>query len=195
MPAVTYEPTAGQRIENACREAIWRARSANAACTFSFNGIRLTALPTGTPEELEAAYDEKCKRRADAYWTPQRIANRDAEQQRDRDRLNAHVATLTSLNWDDLPSVCDWLCEFERLKFIHTPCDSGALLAMFAANGLVPCMCQADDGEDAEVWSLRTSTADKWRYLIGQGLDGIAKVGSPHQIIHTFSERLRNGKF
>lgn len=188
----TYEPTAGERIGHACREAV-RLAQRDGRCDFRFNDVPLTASAGDDPDALSQRYHDELERRRKAYWTPERIAARDAKEATDRQRLAEHIATLDSLDWSSLPAVCDWLCEFETRKFVHTPNDSGRLLGVFAEHGFVRNMCQSGDGESPAAWSARTSTDDKWRYIIGQCLDGIAIVGAPHQMCHVFAERLRNG--
>lgn len=64
-----YEPMAGTHIIGAAEELIAFAKSEARPAFMVFNGIRLLAYPSTTPEEISERFNEECARRSEAYRT------------------------------------------------------------------------------------------------------------------------------
>lgn len=191
--ALTYEPTAGEHLTEACKAACRKSRICRSAVEMNFNGATVVAQPDTKPDELERMVYAVFRREHDEYWTPQRKDEQAAKEARECKSLDDHIGTLSDINWDDAEDVCEWLCRFSELKFIHTPSPSSSIIDAFAAHGYHADVNLMFDGESSEEWSRRLSVDAKWRYVIGQAISGIGICGCPHPMVQEFSERIRNG--
>lgn len=133
MATMTYEPLAGEDIRHSCRKAQAMATRTGRDVQFSHNGVDLTATADTTAESLYEQWDAGMKANSSAYWTPERKAEEARRTAREVQRMEQHMASLSALNWESPEAVCDWLCEYEHRKFIHTPVDTQSLVAKFGA--------------------------------------------------------------
>ncbi len=92
METMTYEPMAGETIEQASRAACEMAREHRCRVEVSFNDLPVVALPDSDPAALATAYRAECERRhaeylaSPAYAEAMRLAE---ERQRERERALA----------------------------------------------------------------------------------------------------------
>lgn len=148
----------------------------------NFNGVRLALTAQSTVAAEVAKYHAEIERRSEKFRNSpegRRQAARAAA------RLAAALADLDSLDWDSVEAVVNWLCRVTP-AFDHGGVNypREELVARFAEHGYLP---NVNCGEDYIADDLDNSG----RWLIGQALDGIAKVGAPHPMTVDFGERWR----
>lgn len=186
----------GSQISKAAAEAIdLRAMLVNMdlcsdACTveFRFNDTLLVAREGSTAGDLEADYDRQLEEAHKAYWTPARLAEKETKERTDIELLNLHLQGLDVIDLTDLRAALRWLCVLETLAKIHTPVPKQVILDKFKAAGLEPGVNIRPKDESVEDWQARMGEEGQLRWVIGQGLDGVAFVGSPHGVIHSFAK-------
>jgi hypothetical protein len=186
----TYDASPGEHIETAIKGAIALAAQHQEPVALDFNDTRIVVSRTCDPAERLKAWEAVMEEKRKAYWTPERLAEKQSKDAADQIRLDEHIAMLPHVAWADADAVCRWLCEFESRSFIHTKCDRPALLKTFADHGYLPNVNLSNPGESEADWKARVGQEGAMRYVIGQGLDGTEKVGCPHSMIHVFYERL-----
>jgi hypothetical protein len=154
----------------------------------------MICAPLDPPEELVEVWDARLADEAERYRnSPQgrRAAREDADRARiARAETAAAFVALPAVDAADIDAVMEWMIRYAR-SADHV--DSGArfvapaVLAWFAQHGYVinANVGDAFDGTD------RDNVA---RYLIGQALDGIAVVGSPHPMFVDWAERFLAGE-
>ena len=67
MKTMTYEPSAGTRIEHACAEAATMAKRGGATVRFKFNDVELVATPDREPDALVADWRRESDRLSEEY--------------------------------------------------------------------------------------------------------------------------------
>lgn len=175
----------GEHIGRAADRLVAAAKGAFAVVETTFNGVRLVATPLSTAGEICRHYDDECARQA-IKWreSPEgkAAAERDrAEVARLQARCDRMLRQLTSLDFADPSAVLDWVCRFrvpsDRIG-VRFPRE--LILSTFARHGYQAGVNVGDafDPEDG------TNVA---RYIVGQALDGLEKVGAIHPVVHRFA--------
>lgn len=124
--------------------------------------------------------------------TTERLQQKVSEDEVARARAGEVMQGLPALDVQDLDACIRWLCRLEQVATITTSAviNRSAILAHFAQGGLTPGMDARRSDERPAAWSARVGEDGKKRWLIGQGLDGVSFVGTPHQVIHHFAKEL-----
>ena len=91
MRELTYETRPGEHIDHACEMAAGMALLHSAPVRFVFNDIPLVAKPGSTAGDLRAEWWRLSEERSRAYWTPERLAEREAKEEADRRTLADHL--------------------------------------------------------------------------------------------------------
>lgn len=176
----------GIHIDSAATLMVGRANEVGEPVTARFNGVRLSAKPGVAPVEIAAAY--RARMAADAkVWreSPEgkaRAAQRTADiaaSQAIADRL---AVALQSLDFADHEAVIRLLYELQGPSDdVDVKVDSEAFIEAFAAQGLTPNMCTGPE--------YRDDPDTTYRYLVGQALDGLSKLGAIHPMFRHFADK------
>lgn len=186
----TYDPQCGMTIGEAVRVLV-----SMAPATMTFNDTVVTAMPGMTQDQVLDAWRAEESR---LFALPENVAARaraEAEYEERRavaqsviDRL---VADLATLDLSDMHAAVRWLVAMQpRADLIGVKYDRAAVVRAFEGAGYVRGECTRREHEDEIMWRDRVGREGAIRWLIGQALDGIATVGAPHQVIHSFAERM-----
>lgn len=170
----------GTHIDEACAKAAAACRTHTVE--FEFNGIVVKAMPGDTAGDLHARWDA-------AREAERKVRDWARHEQHRRRRVADLMADLDSAVTDPVAAI-RWLCNMEEATTIYAPLDRVRILLAFAGRGYTPNVLLREDGESLAAWEKRLGIDGQRRWLIGQALDGIAEVGAPHQVIHTFAKEL-----
>jgi hypothetical protein len=180
-----YEVLVGTRLDRAVAEMLEMASCGEAIQT-EFNDIPITVRPGEAAADVVARWEAELERRADEYRrSPEGIA---AAERRQRDvaerqwRVNGLVAELrTTLDFSDSAALIRWLDRLtEAADHVDVKVPRIEILAAFVNHGYLANVNTGDAYDPAD----RENTA---RYLIGQGMDGIGRMGVPHPIFRKFA--------
>lgn len=177
------KPMAGDDISNTAADAVALVKQTGSAVVFKFNDALMIVGKGDTAKTVCDAFTAHCEAASKAYWTPERIAEKNASEAKDNATLARHMKTLSSLDLKDPVAPLKWLCKLEEVGgMTYSQYDKAAVLKAFADAGYTPGMNVGDkfNAKDQENYK---------GYIIGQALDGIRTVGCPHQVLHTFTER------
>jgi len=177
------EPMAGDTISGTAADAVALRKQTGSAVVFKFNNALMIVGKGDTAKSVCDAYEAHCEAASKAYWTPERIAEKNAKEARDNASLAKHMGTLSSIDFKDPVAPLKWLCKLEEVGgMTYSTFDRKAVLDAFSKAGYTAGMNVGDkfNSKDQENYK---------GYIIGQALDGIATVGCPHQVLHTFTER------
>lgn len=70
--SIIAKPLPGCLIDDVCQDAHDLHHETGLDVTFEFNGINLSTSGSKTATDLVGEFDVACRRRHDAYWTPER---------------------------------------------------------------------------------------------------------------------------
>lgn len=161
---------------------------AHAPARFNFNGIEVKArYATTRPADLVIAWRRKMDARA-VQWSPERTARerRDAEEVKAAQAAtDALLAALPSLDWSDHAAPIGWLCAFSvSADRVGVRFDAASVMSIFTANGYaVNVYCgEAFDPASRDIYA---------RWLVGQGLSGIADGYAPHGMVREWADGWR----
>lgn len=99
--------------------------------------------------------------------------------------MNDLMRELQTVDLRDVAKALDWMVRAEDpLGHGHTKADRALIVSTFEASGYRA-------GENVGPAFREDDRDNVARYIIGQAMDGIARMGAPHQIIHLFAERWR----
>lgn len=185
----TYEPMAGDWIDNACQEAVKLAIENGDTVTFKFNDIEMTAGPGDDPALLSRFFSQESARRYEEYQrSPQGIAA--AEERRCRlhqsqIRMDALMDDMKATFDTGLDGVVDWLSQYTpladdngvsaRINIVHN-----ALLAAGYINN--------EYTGDAFVKGDKRIVG---RYIVGQAINCMERGMPPHPMLVSFAEQYR----
>ena len=208
----TYNGSPGDDIWSACQALAGVVQLANTGAAedmilgrfgakLRWNDIVLTCTHEDTADTLIAKWDTEIERRRAAYWTPERLAAKAAEEQAAVTALAEHFYTALQgtlapvlrsghgSEEDRLADLVRWFLRLEELSFTYASLGAGEreyLVALCADLGITAGMNCSDD----EIAWRESSRVHKLQWLLGQCLDGTLSVGCPHQIVHKFAEDL-----
>lgn len=173
------EFTAGFHISDAAKKLV----EAGPGSYGEFNGIRLDASETSTADDIVAYFMATMKAQSEAYRaSPEGIATaaRDAAEVREAQALHDKlVADLAHLDFKDDVAVLDWICAMQpATDRCGVKVARNDILLRFADAGYRP---NQNTGKKFN----ENDRENFHRYLVGQALDGVAKVAI-HGIIHKF---------
>ena len=160
-----------------------RMRSA-APSWCEFNGARFEAHDGDTEGAIVAKWEAAFKANGDRYAaSPEGIAAaKEAEDRRIAAQWTIDLAMrrLESVDWSDESGPLEWLCAMaDAADHVGVEYDRAHVVDTFHAHGFeVGVYCgDAFDGSSRGIFA---------RWIIGQALDGIKRVGSPHGMIARF---------
>lgn len=186
-PTIKIEARLGQHIYNFAEQLIVIAKEKQEQIVGVFNGINLIVNPELdlSADDLVKFFNEESEKIAEAYRkSPEGIkAMKEFEERKQnmQEKVNQLIESLDNLDFLDYESILEWICDFQEASdHIGVSFDKSQVISTFKNHGFNIGVNTGDDfnGEDAENFA---------KYLIGQALDGINSVGSPHQIIHKFT--------
>lgn len=188
------EPLPGTNIMSIAQELgfVVKKMGLKTRIAFKFNDLNFEVTGASTEDSIRQDWKNKIDAQDKAYWTPERLKEKADRERRDQNAMDSHMATLKVINFADPVDVVRWLCKFETVATVHTKYDKGSILDHFAANGFTTenWPRKLGDMESSESWKLRIGKDGQVKWIVAQALDGIQKVGSPHQVIHKFAEEL-----
>lgn len=189
MSTLTFEPSPGTHIREACKEASAMAINKNSDVEFEFNGITITATPQSSPASLEADWDAKLAAEAKAYRESPEYA---AEQRRREDQVKTGQNAVN--------------CFMEGIEQVLATCSTDDILKYFK-----PFVKVADDvgvnfdhnkladllehfgykdgmhvGKPQEAFDDKETMA---QYILGQVVSCLRRGMPPHPVTNSFIER------
>lgn len=188
MTELVYRALIGAHIFDAVRHLIATAHKNGAPTKMDFNGVTVVATKESDPVRLVAEWQREMDRLAKEY----RRSPEYAEQQRKRAteiereivQTDALIEELPLLDPTDLGALIDWFVRVEGsigdVAVTSMPRQQ-VILGAFMEMGFRP-------GENCWAAFKPGDRENEARWLIGQCLDGIGRVGSPHQMVHMFAQ-------
>lgn len=183
----TYEPMPGDSITKAVHAACHLAYTTHDEVTFTFNGVEIVVDANELPVSVEARWQSAMDKKGEEY----RKSPEYAEQQRQsavrlaecQERTDALMPRLPEAVAAGPSQVVAWVAalsqctdhtgvEYDRAQVLHSLGSAG-----YRFNDCV--------GHPA----VNTDSIIGARWIIGQAMDGIASVGSPHPLTADFAER------
>ena len=181
---LTIEATAGTHVSEAAKLV-----AANAPARCEFNGIEIVARGGESTEQLVATWEAERADRAAAWEASDEgraYRAQEAKQRWDAQlSVNAALRILPTIDWSDYAQPITWLCEVQSsMDRAGVTFARSAVTEVFRSHGYEPgVFCgEAFDGTSRDIFA---------RWLIGQALDGIERVGAPHSMIRRFAEDWR----
>jgi hypothetical protein len=182
---IEVTPYAGDHITTFAK-ALVRVAAEHGAAKGTFNDVEVTADRGATEDSICADWQRKWDAKCTAYRnSPEgtaRAAQRDAEIATRQEQHDTLMRDLATLDFRHDVAVLDWLCAFQDCADdVSVVKDKAAVLSAFTAAGFAPNVnCSAEyNGEDRD---------NACRYLVGQALAGIERVGAPHGIVLKFAD-------
>ena len=175
----------GNTIYRVCENMAREATDTGNTYEFMFNGVLLTAKPSEYPERMVERYNEAFEKNHRDYLLTEAALNAD------RNRLdeiwNNYYRLdplLTNLCVCDMMSdpvqILNWFKEVQPLlDDTHVYSPKAVILQAFHSAGYEPNV-NTNDAYDAD------DKDNTFRYIVGQCLDGIARIGSPHPMCVQF---------
>lgn len=142
MVIASYEPTPGESITHACREAINIANRQRSIVAFKFNDIEMFARPSDHETDLEGLYHHMCEQRAEAYRkSPEGIAAREKSEREGRQgqaQIDALVSGMNPVFDAGLDATITWLERYATLADdIRIDSHRDAVMSALLAHGYV----------------------------------------------------------
>lgn len=183
-------PAPGEKVRSFVENMIGLARIHNELVAATFNDIDIVVEPS---TDIDAAVDKfiaDVEKRHQLYINSKAGKTAAAEAKARKQQLQARaddlLAALEYLDFADDVAVLNWLCELQGPSD-HIDVDVRpvrVIIEAFAINGYHAGVNCGDkfDGSDRNNFH---------RYIVGQALDGLDKLGSIHHIIHRFADDWR----
>lgn len=188
MIRTTMQATGGEHINSFAARMVARANKTREPISGVFNGIELTAEPGSDAAAVVRTFESEMDSRAKAYrQSPGGIAaaaKRAPEIVSRQKEYDALVGGLPGLDMANRPAVLRWLCRFQDAAddIGVTKHASQAIIDHFARHGFVAGM---NCGERHD----KDNPENVFGWIVGQAMDGIARVGAPMGILHHFAEQ------
>jgi hypothetical protein len=186
----TFEPSAGTRIDEACRQAVALAVEHDTEVRFVFNDIALSAKPTDRPQLLADRWHSILTAKQEAYErSPEGIAAKAARANaiiRQQAELDAIVDALPKILRVDghLDALVKWV------KEITSAADDVAVKwsPQVVADQLEAAGYQENEhvGQSPDWFNCRERMG---RYIVGQAINGMRIGMGPHPIAQSFADR------
>lgn len=172
---------AGTHINVAIKKALEIAREENEDVNFTFNGINFV---------IKSVDDECCALKkyneiSNEEYEKWKNSDEGKRQERERkERIENEKGNIRKLlsnppNFCDEMSVLDWLMEIENCNSVYI--YGNDIIKLFEKNGYIS---NVNCGEDYN----KDDKDNVLRYIVGQALDGIDKVGAIHPVLTRFVE-------
>lgn len=179
----------GLHISHAAQQLV-AAAQADGNATGTFNGIELTATADSNPADIVAEFDRESEARAEKWRNSAAgIAYAKAEDERRASlqaKHNVLMKRLSSLDWSNDAAVLDWLCQMQKPSdYVGVITRCATIISAFEAHGFKA-------GENTGAAYRDGDRKNMFRYLVGQALDGLDKVGAIHPILLDFSTEWRS---
>ena len=171
--------TWGQNIADFAQQLINSAKESNQEVTGTFNGIDLVVSPDSDllAYDLVQYFHQESKKRAEEYRkSPEGIqAAKEAEERRQnmQEKADQLITGLDSLDFSDYEAVLEWICDFQKVSGKIVSFYKSKIISVFKDYGFNIDVNTGSEfnKEDAENFA---------KYIVGQALDGINKVGAIH---------------
>lgn len=189
MKTMTYEPSAGTRIEHACTEAVTMAKRSGATVRFKFNDVELAATPDREPDDLVADWRHESDRLSEEYRnSPEgraEAARRESEittLKAQADELLGKLDSLLAENSQD--EIMGWMKSFAPISDdVSVKFDTAELAAKFEAAGFKE---NEGVGQEPEWFNTRPRMAG---YIVGQVINCLKRGMPPHPVTVSFVEK------
>ena len=162
---------------------------------FDFNDVRCEASPGESADAVVERWHSENERRAAlpeniAKWAAME-ARMEAERVAAQAKMDSLMARLRSEEILDPQSAIVWLCQMQpHADHVGVTYDRALVESTFLAAGYGRGVLCRLDNEETHQWAARVGWRGQALWLIGQALDGIATMGAPHQVIHSFAEKM-----
>ena len=179
-----YDPMPGDHIKTAIAEMVTLATAHNETVTATFNGVSLVVTPTTTADDAMAAFvTQRAQSKRDYAASPEGIEMarwQEAYRTRLQGEMDAAMARLDTLDWHDIGAVLGWVEQVQNAtNHMGVTTLRDEIVGAFLAHDYFPNVNLGDQ--------CRPDDADNFgRWIIGQALDGLIKVGAVHQVTHKF---------
>lgn len=174
----------GEHITTAAQRAVNAAPS-----RLSFNDICIDVDHGMSAGDVAAEYARRCDERA-AAWAASPEGSVAAERARleqsvRQAKMDDMMRELSAVDLRNVSVALDWMVRAEDpLGHVDTRADRERIVTAFEAAGY-------RIGENVGAAFREDCRENVAKYIIGQALDGIVRVGAPHPVIHVFAERWR----
>lgn len=197
---IKMNPSFGTHIQAAAEEALALATKQKCLVIFTFNGVEVAVDRDRTVEYIVDDWQAKFDAKALAYRespagqkAAQEAKERASAAQKGVVTRVSELATIgASGGFKTLEDAVKWLAKYSEVAD-HVESGSSsyraAVLALFEKMGHTPNQLVNKDKLPTEEWKALVSRDGELRWLIGQGLDGIRTLGSPHPMIQIFAEQ------
>jgi len=189
MKTMTYEPSAGTRIEHACNEAVKMAKRSGATVRFKFNDVELTATPELAPDAVVAEWQRESNRLAEAYRNSPAGRAEASRRHAQIGTLKIQAANLLDkldslLASNSKDEIVGWLKSFAPISDdVSVKFDTAALAAKFEAAGFKE---NEGVGQAPEWFNTRDRMAG---YIVGQAINCLKRGMPPHPVTVSFVEK------
>lgn len=174
--AQRYEPSAGEHIEHACKQAAALAINTGEDVIFRFNDIEVTATPEGGWKELLKEWNQEFKTKQEEYRkSPEGIESarkRKLDIQNHQLLVDCAITALPSvLGSKELDAVIEWLTSFcGPADDIGVKWDRSLVIGLFEAHGFKE---NEHVGKVPEWFNTRERMG---RYIVGQAINCMKPV-------------------
>ena len=189
MKTMTYEPSAGTRIEHACTEAVNMAKRSGATVRFKFNDVELTATPDLQPDAVVAEWQRESNRLSEDYRNSPACRAEASRRHAQIGTLKTQAANLLDkldslLSANSQDEIMDWLKSFAPISDdVSVKFDTSALAAKFEAVGFKE---NEGVGQEPEWFNTRDRMAG---YIVGQVINCLKRGMPPHPVTVSFVEK------
>lgn len=177
----------GTVLDQAVEEMKKIAIRDNAIVSITWNGVEVNVGPDSEVDNVVKHWEDQQRAKQLAYEQSDEYKANQEKQQKEVEALQRTadllVEELKTLDFSNLQLVLNWLCAIQEPgDRIGVTTDRELIIKTFNDNGYFENVNIGNDfnGEDRENFA---------RYIIGQGLDGISRMGAPHQVIYRFVDQ------
>jgi hypothetical protein len=189
MSALTFEPSPGTHIKEACKKAAAMAINKSSTVEFEFNGIKVTATPQSSPASLELAWESQMEADRKARKESPEYA---AEQQRRAETVKTSQNVVNCF-MDGIEHVLATCSTNDILKYVQPFVGAADDVAVtFDKTGLADLLEQYGYKDNMHVGKPQWAFDDKEtmaQYILGQVVNCLRRGMSPHPITISFIEK------
>lgn len=189
MNTLTFDPSPGTHIREACKEAAAMAINKNSAVEFEFNGITVTATPQSSPASIEADWNSKMEADSKAYRESPEYA---AAQQRRAEQVKTSQNVVNCFI-DGIEQVLATCSTDDILKYFKPFVEAADDVDVkFDKSKLSDLLEQYGYKDGMHVGKPQEDFNDKEtmaQYILGQVVSCLRRGMPPHPITNSFIEK------
>jgi hypothetical protein len=189
MSTMTIEISPGERIENACKQAVATAIKKNSDVSFDFNGISITATPQSSPASLLSEWNAQMEASRKAYRkSPEYAAEQECRAEQVKTGQN--VVNRFMVGIEQVLATCstDDLLKYFT-PFVEAADDVDVIFDHSKLADLLERYGYKDNmhvGKPKEAFDDKETMA---QYILGQVVNCLRSGMPPHPITNSFIEK------